>query len=157
MLPSCWWLQRGSAQVKRSVATFDVTLTTYELAMAEADTERLASIPWEYVVTDEAHRLKSLKSKLRSQLLRLRFSHLLLLTGGPPALPCLCCAFIRHATQGPDLSIALPGESCLLLVGWSTHLRPGMQREPSHAPGAKHALCSQAHRCRTTWASCSAC
>ena len=68
-------------QVQRGAARFHVALTTYELAMAEADTERLASLQWEYLITDEAHRLKSLRSRLRSQLLRLRFCHLLLLTG----------------------------------------------------------------------------
>ena len=67
--------------MRRGQACFNVALTTYELAMAEEDTKRLASVAWEYVVTDEAHRLKNQKSKLRSQLLRLPFSNLLLLTG----------------------------------------------------------------------------
>ena len=67
--------------MKRGRPSFDVALTTFELAMAEADNVRLEQLQWEYVITDEAHRLKTLKSKLRSQLLRLRFTHLLLLTG----------------------------------------------------------------------------
>ena len=82
----------SAVQVRRGKASFDVALTTYELLNAEEDCRRLAAAGWEYVVVDEAHRLKNAKSKLRSQLLRLRFSHLLLLTGGPQRKVCTMTA-----------------------------------------------------------------
>lgn len=57
-------------------------LTTYELVMGKDDVARLGSLKWEYLVVDEAHRLKNAASRLRAQLKQLRYKHILLLTGG---------------------------------------------------------------------------
>ena len=62
-------------------ASFGVLLTSYELVLGKEDVARLGSLRWEYLVVDEAHRLKNAGSRLRAQLKQLRFRHILLLTG----------------------------------------------------------------------------
>ncbi|CAG9329863.1 unnamed protein product [Blepharisma stoltei] len=61
--------------------TYFVLLTTYEIVMAEKTT--LKTVKWNYLIIDEAHRIKNEKSVL-SQIVRL-FStkHRLLITGTP--------------------------------------------------------------------------
>lgn len=60
---------------------FDVVLTTYEYAIKEKSS--LCKINYEYLIIDEAHRIKNEKSKL-SVIVRQYYSeHRLLLTGTP--------------------------------------------------------------------------
>ena len=59
-----------------------VLVTSYELIMGQEDVARLGALRWEYLVVDEAHRLKNAASRLRAQLQQLRYKHILLLTGG---------------------------------------------------------------------------
>ena len=61
---------------------FDILLTTFEMAMNEVT--ELSKIQWEYLILDEAQRIKNDEGKL-SQLLRRRFNtrHKVLLTGTP--------------------------------------------------------------------------
>eukprot|EP00493_Phyllostaurus_siculus_P003802 UN03817 len=60
--------------------TFDIVLTTYELMLRD---EGLTSIPREYIVVDEAHRLKNKAAKLCSCLRSCTSKNRLLLTGTP--------------------------------------------------------------------------
>lgn len=65
----------------RDLKSWDVVLTTYEICLSERSA--LKRIHWQYLVVDEAHRLKNENSKL-SQLLRtFRSENRLLLTGTP--------------------------------------------------------------------------
>ena len=62
-------------------STYDVLMTTYEIAMAEKTV--LKGVKFEYLIIDEAHRIKNEKSVL-SQVVRLfSCTHRLLLTGTP--------------------------------------------------------------------------
>ena len=61
------------------IAPFDVLVTTYE--MANRELEFLSSMKWDYLVIDEAHRLKNRESLLHRNLLKLDCTHKLLLTG----------------------------------------------------------------------------
>jgi SNF2 family DNA or RNA helicase len=60
---------------------FQVLITSFDTA--QMDVSILSKIPWLCLVVDEAHRMKSPKSVLRTQLLRLRCEHVLLMTGTP--------------------------------------------------------------------------
>ena len=58
---------------------FHVVCTTYEMVQRG----NLDSIPWQFVVVDEAHRLKNKESKLFDKLRGFNMEHLVLLTGTP--------------------------------------------------------------------------
>jgi superfamily II DNA or RNA helicase len=58
---------------------FDVLVTTYEVLRQEVD--RLQGISWSALVIDEAHRIKSVNSMLKEDLLKLKVDYRLLLTG----------------------------------------------------------------------------
>jgi len=60
---------------------FDVCLTTYEMCLREKAT--LKKIAWEYIVIDEAHRIKNVDSML-SQIVRVFQSRARLLITGTP-------------------------------------------------------------------------
>lgn len=62
----------------------DVVITTPEMLVAE-DANELASIEWDVLIVDEAHRLKNHNSKLAVNLRndRFTFNHRILLTGTP--------------------------------------------------------------------------
>eukprot|EP00941_MAST-03F_sp_MAST-3F-sp1_P002345 g2345.t1 len=60
---------------------FDLIITTYEIAVTDA--EFLSHIPFQYIVVDEAQRLKNMKSRLAVELMKFTRSHVLLLTGTP--------------------------------------------------------------------------
>lgn len=64
--------------------SIDVVITTPEMLIAE-DFQELSHVSWEVLVVDEAHRMKSTKSKLGVNLKsnRFDFKHKLLLTGTP--------------------------------------------------------------------------
>ncbi|GME69147.1 unnamed protein product [[Candida] boidinii] len=62
-------------------AKFDVVVTSYEMVIREKS--KLAKFRWEYIVIDEAHRIKNEESAL-SQIIRLFYSkNRLLITGTP--------------------------------------------------------------------------
>eukprot|EP01083_Nonionella_stella_P146847 462434_1 len=69
--------------VKSHVKTqkFDVLVTSYEIAIIEKSA--LKKIDWEYLVIDEAHRLKNEKSLLSSIVRTFRSKNRLLMTGTP--------------------------------------------------------------------------
>lgn len=67
--------------MKHRKAAFDVLLTTYELMMGKQDVPRLSSILYEYVIVDEAHRLKNSSCKLNREMRCYRSHSRLLLTG----------------------------------------------------------------------------
>uniref|UniRef100_A0A0K0EXW4 ISWI chromatin-remodeling complex ATPase ISW1 n=1 Tax=Strongyloides venezuelensis TaxID=75913 RepID=A0A0K0EXW4_STRVS len=61
--------------------TFDVVVTTYEMFSSYG--EKLKKIEWEYVVVDEAHRIKNKETLLAKEVRCLNVKHKLLLTGTP--------------------------------------------------------------------------
>ena len=60
---------------------FDLIITTYEIAMKEKCA--LTKLNYEYLIIDEAHRIKNEKSKLSFIIRQYRSKHRLLLTGTP--------------------------------------------------------------------------
>ena len=60
---------------------FHVVVTTYEMLHVEG--RRLAAVPWQYLVVDEAHRLKNRDSRARAIVESLRYEQLALLTCTP--------------------------------------------------------------------------
>lgn len=61
--------------------SWDVLLTTYEMCLAESSA--LKRFKWEYLVVDEAHRLKNENSRLSKILRTFQSDNRLLLTGTP--------------------------------------------------------------------------
>ena len=72
---------RAAELYRRRMCKFDVLVTTYEIAIR--DLTVLQKVPWRLLVVDEAHRLKSVKAKLFTQLNELKRDHCILLTGTP--------------------------------------------------------------------------
>lgn len=60
---------------------FEVLLTTYEMALKDGGI--LSRIRWEYLLVDEAHRLKNAESALYTELMGWTFENKLLITGTP--------------------------------------------------------------------------
>jgi superfamily II DNA or RNA helicase len=60
---------------------FDICITSYEICLIEKNA--LAKIEWEYIVIDEAHRIKNENSILSQVVRMLHSKHRLLLTGTP--------------------------------------------------------------------------
>ena len=60
---------------------FNVLVTTYEFIMR--DRAKLSKVNWQYIVIDEAQRLKDREGRLARDLDRFRCNHRLLLTGTP--------------------------------------------------------------------------
>ncbi|KAI9600087.1 hypothetical protein KEM48_000303 [Puccinia striiformis f. sp. tritici PST-130] len=73
--------ERGDLCQQILAQDFDVVLTTYELCIREKAS--LKKIPWEYIIIDEAHRIKNVDSML-SQIVRLFQSRSRLLITGTP-------------------------------------------------------------------------
>jgi hypothetical protein len=63
------------------VGRTDVTITTYEVASLEKST--IAKVHWEYIIIDEAHRIKNECSLLAENVRHFKSNHRLLLTGTP--------------------------------------------------------------------------
>ena len=77
------WLRAPGKGALKGRAT--VCLTTFETVMAKSDGAQLVRLPWQYLIMDEAHRIKNGASKL-NVLLRDQFCrvpHRLLITGTP--------------------------------------------------------------------------
>jgi len=68
----------GQTEEERS---WDVIVTTYEMCITYSG--HLNKIPWEYLVLDEAHRVKNESSSLAKVLRQLHVNYRLLLTGTP--------------------------------------------------------------------------
>ena len=66
---------------KTKLGEFDILITTYEIAMVEANL--LSSICWTGCIVDEGHRLKGRNNKLGDVLRKIDFGCKLLLTGTP--------------------------------------------------------------------------
>lgn len=78
--------QTDNVQVNPRIVTtshykFQLLLTSYEIFASDA--EILVPIPWQFVVVDEAHRLKNRLSKTLQLLRQVACRHTLLLTGTP--------------------------------------------------------------------------
>ncbi|KAK9839162.1 hypothetical protein WJX74_010778 [Apatococcus lobatus] len=69
--------------VRNQKAAFDILLTTYELMMGKHDVPRLSSLQYEYIIVDEAHRLKNSGCKLNREMKAYKSQSRLLLTGTP--------------------------------------------------------------------------
>ena len=66
---------------KNNCYDFDVIITSYEISMIEIAT--LKKIAFEYLIIDEAHRIKNIDSKLSKIVRLINSKHRLLLTGTP--------------------------------------------------------------------------
>ncbi|KAF4688369.1 hypothetical protein FOZ63_033010, partial [Perkinsus olseni] len=66
---------------KSTYFKFNILLTSYELVMT--DQEYLAPIPWQYVVIDEAHRLRNREAKTLQVMESLSCRYTMLLSGTP--------------------------------------------------------------------------
>lgn len=51
--------------------------------MLHVEGRRLGAVPWQYVVVDEAHRLKNMASRARGIVASLDYQQIALLTGTP--------------------------------------------------------------------------
>jgi SWI/SNF-related matrix-associated actin-dependent regulator of chromatin subfamily A member 5 len=71
------WIREG----KLHSSSWDVLLTSYEMAMAEKSA--LAKTKWHFIVIDEAHRLKNEKSKFAQIVRFFNSKYRLLITGTP--------------------------------------------------------------------------
>ena len=89
LMPSCTNPAANSWQVKNHKAAFDILLTTYELMMGKHDVPRLSRLQYEYIVVDEAHRLKNAGCKLNREMRAYNSHSRLLLTGLPQSSQCL--------------------------------------------------------------------
>ncbi len=97
-------------QVRQRTASFDVLLTTYEFMMGKSDAPRLSGLQYEYLIVDEAHRLKNASCKLNKEMKVYSAKSRLLLTG--TSLEALQCA-----SRGQYKVAA--GHSCFVLsVCW---------------------------------------
>lgn len=67
----------------KDVCKFEVMLLNYEKFIKEDVFELINSFTWEYLVVDEAHKLKNHKKKIYGLLESLKVRHKLLLTGTP--------------------------------------------------------------------------
>ena len=67
--------------VREKDRSWDVLITTYEMCVIEIGL--FQSVDWNYLVIDEAHRLKNENSKLSLVLRRFSVKNRLLLTGTP--------------------------------------------------------------------------
>ena len=83
LMPSCADPSANVWQVKNCKAAFDILLTTYELMMGKRDLPHLSSLHYEYIVVDEAHRLKNAGCKLNREIKAYDSHSRLLLTGLP--------------------------------------------------------------------------
>lgn len=63
-------------------ADFNVVLTTYDYVVHKQE-KRLSTIPWEYLVIDEGHRMKNTESKLVMTLQKFECRRRMILTGTP--------------------------------------------------------------------------
>lgn len=78
-----FWGSKTPPRPRRDCFRFDVLITSYEMCSGN-DYGKLARIPWQVMVVDEAHRLKNRTSKLSSMLHKnFKFEKILLLTGTP--------------------------------------------------------------------------
>lgn len=75
--------QRAEALRNRPRGGFNVLLTTFEYMMGAKDRPRLSRIKWEYLIMDEAHRIKNAGCKLNSELGFYNFKRRLLVSGTP--------------------------------------------------------------------------
>ena len=81
LLKRLWHAAPGPRGGERPGYFFHVVVTTYETLLLE---ERvLRAVPWQYLIVDEAHRLKNVESRLRVAVQGLGAQQLALLTGTP--------------------------------------------------------------------------
>jgi SWI/SNF-related matrix-associated actin-dependent regulator of chromatin subfamily A member 5 len=62
-------------------AKMDICITSYEICVAES--RRLNRINWQFLILDEAHRLKDVNSRLSQSLRTFKAVNRLLITGTP--------------------------------------------------------------------------
>lgn len=70
-------------KTERKEFTFEIMLTTYTMAFAKDDAKFLKRQSFNYIVFDEAHLLKNMKTLKYDKLLRLKSKNRLMLTGTP--------------------------------------------------------------------------
>jgi SWI/SNF-related matrix-associated actin-dependent regulator 1 of chromatin subfamily A len=71
------------AYVARHPADIDVVLTTYNVAQNAEDRRLFKNIKFEYIIFDEAHMLKNMKSSRYQSLIKIKAKRRILLTGTP--------------------------------------------------------------------------
>jgi SNF2 family DNA or RNA helicase len=77
-----WYFQNGKGSYDyNGPLKFNVLITTYEMIIS--DSEYFKKIAWQYLIIDEAHRLKNKQSRLTTELAKINYKHITLLTGTP--------------------------------------------------------------------------
>jgi SNF2 family DNA or RNA helicase len=67
----------------RPAGKANVILTSYEFIINKKDAQRMAALPWNYLILDEGHRIKNAECQLSKVLRTYKIKHKLLLTGTP--------------------------------------------------------------------------
>ena len=80
LLKRLWHAERAGGGSGKAYY-FHVVVTTYETLHTEQ--RALTQVPWQYVIVDEAHRLKNLESRSRLAVAALSYGQIALLTGTP--------------------------------------------------------------------------
>ena len=76
-----WWIQRDLIESRLKPIDFEVCITSYEICLLEK--AQFKKISWQYIIIDEAHRIKNENSML-SQIMRILHSrNRMLITGTP--------------------------------------------------------------------------
>lgn len=70
-------------RIGRDEISYDVILTTYNMLFSDDDKKLFKRKVFEYIIFDEAHMLKNMKTTRYAKLLRIESKHRLLLTGTP--------------------------------------------------------------------------
>ena len=89
---------------------WDCLITTYEICNLEKNA--LSKFAWQYLIIDEAHRLKNEASQFSQTVRMLRTAHRLLITGTPLQV-CVCVGVLPPSLPSsfpPPYDVPLPSQ-----------------------------------------------